>query len=194
MSTGKLTASAMFFGILGSASLAYAVMRRPRYIYEGQVVACEGSEPVYGIGQGCTELYMQRGGGSGKLLSPLAGTVTLAGAGVVEVTSTDGATIFSFKLAGATPTAALGQKLKAGDVIAQAERVLVSAYRAEGGARQPMPPSAWLAANALQPASVKGPAWCEDSYQQIVPHCNGVTFRAPPLPKVSFRTLRMTLE
>lgn len=190
----KLTFKVALFGTLGLIGLGYAVFRRPRYLYDGLVQACEGSAPLMGIGQKCEELALTRGNGSGKIFAPFSGTVVSATPGQDLVIRQDGTpTVFHFRLGSGAPALQAGQQFKAGDVVGQAERVTVSAFRDEGGNMMPMAPSAWLIANSYLPASQVGSKWCEDSYQVIVPTCSGVVFRPPELPKWSLRTVRMTM-
>lgn len=190
----KLTFKVALFGTLGLVGLGYAVLRRPRYLYDGLVQACEGSAPLMGINQKCQELALTRGSGSGKIFAPFSGTVVSATPGKDLVIRQDGTPLmFHFILDHGSPALQAGQAFKAGDVIGQAERLKVSAIRDEGGNMMPMSPSAWLIANSYLPASQVGSKWCEDSYQVIVPSCPGITFRAPELPKWSLRTVRMTM-
>lgn len=192
----KLTFTIALFGALGLGALGYAVLRRPRHLYDGRVQACEGSAPFYGIDQKCTELAMTRDNGSGKIFAPFQGSVYSAtpvdGKQTLVIQSDSEPVLMQFTLDGGAPTRMSG-KFKSGDVIAQSERVKVSMLRKEGTGTVPMAPSAWMIANALIPASQRGSQWCEDSYQVIVPQCEGVTFRAPSLPKWSLRTVRMTM-
>jgi hypothetical protein len=194
----KITFKVALFGTLGLAGIGYAFLRRPRYLYDGRVQACEGSKPLMGIDQKCTEIALTRGNGSGKIFAPFNGTVHMAaqtGKTQTIVIRQDGTPLmFHFTLDHGAPALQGGQTFKVGDVIGQAERVKVSALRNEGGMNMmPMSPSAWLIANSFLPASQVGDKWCEDSHQVIVPSCPGVTFRAPELPKWSLRTVRMTM-
>lgn len=198
MAKKKVTFKVALFGALGSAGLAYAFLRRPRHLYDGEVQVCEGSSPLIGIDQACNELAMRRGSGSGKILAPFNGTVSMAanvgGKQAMVIRDDNSPAGFHFTLDRGTTSAQAGGKFKAGDVIGQAERVKVSAFRDEGDKQAPVPPSSWLVANALVPASKRGSQWCEDSYQQVVPSCPGVDFRAPELPKWSLRTVRMKIQ
>lgn len=189
----KLTFKIAVFGLLGASAIGYAFLRRPRYLFDGQVQVCEGSAPLIGIDQACTEIAMTRGNGSGKVFAPFAGQVKSIEGGMLTIAANTSPTLFHIKLDRGAPALQPGQVFKAGDVIAQAERIKVSASRDEGGSLAPMAPSAWLIANSFLPAKIKGSNWCEDSYQVIVPQCPGVTFRAPQLPKWSLRTVRMTM-
>jgi hypothetical protein len=186
-------------GAIGLGGLAYAVLRKPRYLYDGEVVACEGSAPVYGVEQQCVQSVMKRGGRSGKVHAPFAGVVESLGIWRQQgfkdspelVLRSDAEPVtFRLVLDRGAPMAGVGTRFKAGEVIGQSEWLRVSASR--GG--EPLPPSAWLVANCFVPSSRRGKLWCEDEYQQIVPRCSGITFRAPELPKFSLRTVRMTLS
>lgn|SRR5690606_4337426 len=192
----KLTFKIALFGAIGLGALGYALLRRPRYLYDGSVQACEGSPPVYGIDQRCEQLALMRGNGSGKIFAPFDGYVhdvqTVGYTEVMEIRATNSPVAFFFDLGSGTPAMRTGQ-FKAGAVIGQAERVKVSAARIEGSQMSPMSPSAWLIANAFVPASYPSSQWCEDSHHLIVPQCAGITFRAPELPKWSLRTVRMTM-
>lgn len=189
----KLTIAVTIFGILGASTLAYAFMRRPRHLFDGMVQVCEGSAPLIGIDQLCTELAMTRGNGSGKIFAPFDGQVESDINGVLTIIAKNTPDLFHFKMDRGAAKVPVGASFKSGDVIGQAERVKVSASRAEGSTRAPTSPSAWLIAHSLLPASQKSSLWCEDSHQVIVPMCEGVTFRPPTLPKWSLRTVRMTM-
>jgi len=197
MAKKKLTFKIALFGLLGASAVGYAFLRRPRYLYDGMVQACEGSDPLIGIDQKCSELALSRGNGSGKLFAPFDGEVQLVtnqGSGsTIIIRAKNSPVSFHCTLDRGAPSLQAGQTFKAGDVIAQAERVKVSATRTEGSAEAPMSASAWLIANSFLPASQRGSQWCEDSNQVIVPPCPGETFRPPSLPKWSLRTLRMTM-
>lgn len=199
----KMTFGIALLGVLGGAGLAYSLLRRPRYLYDGKVQVCEGSEPLYGIDQKCTEIAMTRDVGTGKIFAPFSGKVesiteyvegNRPARPLLTIVSDTKPVAFKFILDGGAAIAQAGKSFKSGDLIAQAERVQVSAERRESTGNMPMPPSAWLAANAFVPSRIKGDNWCEDPYQQIVPRCAGITFRAPELPRWSLRTVRMTLS
>ena len=199
----KLTFGIAFMGALGAGAFAYAMLRKPRYLYDGEVVACEGSEPVYGVDQDCNQVVMKRGSGSGKVRSPFTGTVvaveTWKKSGLTEspmlvLKSDSTPTIFKIVFDRGAPMVGVGTHVKAGEVIGQSEWLRVSAARQESGGEAPLPPSAWLVANGLYPAKMRGKSWCEDEYQQIVPRCPGLQFRAPELPSWSLRTVRMTIQ
>ena len=192
----KVTFKVALFGALGLGSLAYAYLRRPRYLYDGMVQACEGPTTL-SMDKACVELAMTRGNGSGKIIAPFDGVVTIGttsnGKTNIVINHANQPVSFGFEFDRGTPALQAGASFKAGDLIGQAESVLVRAHRIEGASSAPMSPSAWLIANAMLPASTQGSAWCEDSHQVIVPACEGVTFRAPTLPKYSLRTVRMTM-
>jgi len=194
----KLTFKVALFGALGAGSLAYAFLRRPRYLYDGKVQACAGEPPVIGLDTDCTALFMDRGNGTGKIYAPFSGNVNSVvpikvGKIQVVIRSDSEPVGFRITLDHGSAVAQAGTQIKAGDLIGQAERVKVNAFRDEGGKLSPMAPSTWLVANALTPAKMRGDKWCEDSYNLVVPDCDGVTFRAPALPRWSFRTVRMSM-
>lgn len=191
----KLTFKIALFGALGVGILGYAILRRPRYLYDGVVQGCEGDN-VYGIDQKCEELALLRGNGSGKLYAPFDGHVasvsTVGDREVLEIRANNSPVAMFFKFDAGSPAIHSG-KFKSGALIGQAERVKVTAARIEGSQRQPMSASAYLIANAFVPASYSTSKWCEDKHHLIVPQCEGITFRAPELPKWSLRTVRMTM-
>jgi hypothetical protein len=194
----KVKAKVWVFGALGLGAIAYAAFRKPRYLYDGEVLACEGSQPLYGaFAEQCTQLSLKRGGRSGKVYAPFTGTIA-----AVE---TDPSPVLVLKHAtkpelfrmvferGAPRLSEVGMQIKSGELLGQTELLVVSAARLESGKEAPMPPSAWLATNGFVPASVRGQHWCEDSSHQIVPSCPGVTFRAPELPKWSLKSVRLEI-
>lgn len=199
----SMKAKVAFFGALGLGALAYAALRKPRFIYDGSVVACEGSEPVYAIEQDCDQAVFKRGSRSGKVYAPFTGTLQavetwerpgFSASPVLVLKHETKPVVFRFVLdQGAPRISQIGSRVLAGDMIGQTERLRVSAARLESGKEAPMPPSAWLVANGLVPASVKGQNWCEDEKHQIIPRCPGVTFRAPELPRWSLRSVRMEI-
>lgn len=192
----KVTFKVALFGAMGLGALGYAFLRRPRYLYDGMVQACEGPTTL-SLDKQCTELALTRGNGSGKIIAPFDGTVSIAtsvgGKTNIVINHATKPVSFGFEFDRGTPALQAGASFKAGDLIAQAERLLVRANRTEGASSAPMSPSAYLIANAMLPASQVGSAWCEDKTQVIVPQCEGITFRAPTLPKWSLRTVRMTM-
>jgi hypothetical protein len=200
---GAMKAKVAFLGALGIGAVAYAAFRRPRYLYDGSVVTCEGSEPVFAIEQDCDQLVLKRGSRSGKVYAPFTGTLTAVEtwekpgfipSPVLVLKHETRPVIFRMVFdKGAPMLDTVGTRVLAGDMIGQTERLRVSAARLESGKEAPMPPSAWLVANGLLPASVQGQNWCEDERHQIVPRCPGVTFRAPELPRWSLRSVRMEI-
>lgn len=199
----KMTWGIALVGCAGLGTFAYAFLRKPRYLFDGEVVACEGSESVYGLEQDCDQIVMKRGSGSGKVHAPFTGTVQaiekwskqgFSDASVLVLKADSSPTIFKLVFDRGAPMAQVGARFKSGAVIGQSERLRVSASRVEGTELAPLPPSAWMVANGLYPAKIKGKFWCEDDRQQIVPSCPGKQFRAPALPAWSLRTLRMTIQ
>jgi hypothetical protein len=190
----SLTFKVAVFGLLGASALGYAFLRRPRYLYDGQVAACEGPpDEVEQFFRKCGQLALKRGNGSGKLFAPFSGTVVSQEGNVMTIASSSEPILFHFEFERGVPKVTPGRSIKAGELIAQTDHVNVSASRQEGTQSGPVAPSAWLIANSLLPASQRGKLWCEDSHQVIVPACPGVTFRAPELPKWSLRTVRMSM-
>jgi hypothetical protein len=193
----KISFKTAFFGLTGLGACAYAILRAPRYLYNGEVQLCEAGTPLAGLSNDCTALFLRRGSGNGKIFAPFSGVVRkslqIESENFLEIESLSGPEIFTFKIRG-TASLAQGSSFKAGQLIAQGERVKVNCYRKEGNYLAPMSPSSYLVANALRPASIDSGKWCEDMSQLLVPSCEGVTFRAPALPKYSFRTIRLTLK
>lgn len=211
MSKKKLTLKIALFGTLGAGALAYAFMRRPRYMYDGTVAACEGStEEVLTDGsatwtaafRNCRHLYLMRGANSGKIFAPFEATTDVTDLGdgrtMLTLRSVKEPLEFQLFLEGGTASVPAGSRVKSGSLIGQAARVEVGAFLIEGANLAPMAPSTWLIANALLPAKHKGSKWCEDSHQVVVPSCTGpdgnlVSFRAPTMAKWSLRSIRMTM-
>lgn len=188
----KLTSKAVLLGGAGIGLLAYSYLRKPRYLFDGEVIACEGSSE----GENCTVLYLGRGARSGKIFAPFPGKVVVATKNSSEssvVLHTNLGSL-SLSLEGARSIPPLSVKVTAGQLLGQAERVRVSAFIQETSGMRPMSPSSLLLANGLRPASLPTDKWCEDLSQIVVPPCKGVTYAAPQLPGMSLRSFRMTFQ
>jgi len=191
----KVTKKTAFVGLSGLALLAFAALRKPRYLYDGRVSACEGTDDA-----DCTSVKLIRsGGGTGEFRAPFGGTVAFAGSGVLMVASASEPVLFGIEYSGA-PTVSAGQKVSAGEVIGRAESAKIKLYRVkQDGSLEVISPSAFVAVNGLTLAAEEGGFWCESRKSLSVPKCEkGVTgqfdnFASPRMPRWSLKTIQLSM-
>lgn len=192
----KLTFQIALVGAIGAAAVAYAVLRKPRFLFDGVVASCEGVD-----GKNCAVLSLTRENGSGKLFAPFHGRVVKSSTDTMVIDSDEQPVQMTITFGGASPLPAAGTVFKSGDMIAQAQDAHVTMVRKTPGYdnkgnpvdTRPMATSAWLAVNGLSPAKKVGKSWCEDNTQLIVPKCVGTIFTAPELPRWSLRSVQITM-
>lgn len=191
----KVTKKTAFVGALGLACLGFAAFRRPRYLMDGVVEACEGGE-----GTNCTSVSLKRSGGTtGELKSPFSGTVASMTPTAIMIASDNEPILYGVEFVGKTSLQP-GQKVKFGELIGRAESAKVKFFRVtRASGLEVISPSAWVAVNGLQLVKTPGGLWCESKKVLNVPRCekgqSGYmdNFASPRMPRWSLKTVQLSI-
>jgi len=197
-SKSKLTWKTAFIGAVGLGVMSYAALRKPRWVYDGAVVKCEGSSGNAGID--CRTVTYQAAGASGELYAPVCGTVTMvqqvsATSMTIRVASDNEPLIFTFYCTNGSTPVRTGQYVKQGDVIARSQGValMIERLNPTTNKAEVVSPSAWLAVNGLTHVKNPGGLWCESQKALAVPNCGNDNFASPRLPRWSLKNIQLSM-